>query len=139
MAVVGLAVAVLTACSGAPSPESTTQGAKDERGAVDAYIAALNAVDSAGLAALAPPGNDATADVASRLKSRGGRVLKVTEVKIEHGFGPDVASAEVHVTDKAGVKSQEYLTLSRFDDGWHVTLGSNPNVTKKPSSSTQRP
>ena len=132
-----VALALLVACG--DTTVAGAQGAKDERGAVDAYVAALNASDSSALAALAPHGNEADAEARARVQAGGGRALKVTEVEIAHEFGPEFATADIAATDKDGKQYSERLTLSRHQRAWFVALGENPKGSEKSPASTTEP
>ncbi|WP_418958160.1 hypothetical protein [Streptomyces tritici] len=132
-----LALALPAACDDGTGPGAG--GAVDERGAVDAYVAALNASDPAALAALAPPGNEADAEAEARVRASGGRALEVTKVDIAHDFGPDVATAALAATDRHGQRYGERLTLTRHGRTWFVALGENPRGHDKLPASTTKP
>jgi ketosteroid isomerase-like protein len=114
-------------------------GADSERGAVDAYVEALNSSDEEALAQLAPPGNDAEAEAADLIRKNGGRSFKVEQVDISHEFGADFASANLVARGTQGEELRQTLGLSKSDDRWYVGLGENPEGRQKSPASTSKP
>ncbi|MFE7773304.1 hypothetical protein ACFU5O_05305 [Streptomyces sp. NPDC057445] len=136
-AVAGVIALLVAGCSdddaGAPA------GAKSERGAVDAYISALNARDTDALADLAPPGNEAAREAAALVGAKGGRSLTIKSVDISHEFGPDFAAAHVVSRGKDGKELLDDLTLSRSSGHWYVAIGENPKGRDKSPAETSKP
>ncbi|MER5973981.1 hypothetical protein ABT112_30425 [Streptomyces sp. NPDC002055] len=132
-----LVPALLTGCENGDSP------ARSERKTVDAYISALNSRDAPALLKLdGAEGREATEQVQEIITQKGGKGLRVQNVRIVHDFGPDVASARIIAKDSKGNEYRERLTLTRDDEGasWHVTLVEAPqHSTGKPTSGTSRP
>ncbi|MET7717843.1 hypothetical protein [Streptomyces sp. NPDC005407] len=131
-----VSIGLLAGCSGAASGDA---GAETERGAVDAYVDALNSGDEEALAGLAPPGNEAEEEAATLIRENGGRSLKVEQVDIAHEFGPDFASATLVARDKSGDELRATLSLSKADDNWYVDIGENPQGRQKSPAATSTP
>ncbi|MFD5575473.1 hypothetical protein, partial [Streptomyces cadmiisoli] len=127
--------AMAIACMGGASP---TTGADSERGAVDAYVVALNSKNTEALSELATPGNDPKTEVADRVARLGGRDMKVAKLELLHEFGPDFATAHLSIRAQDGATHDEILGLSRHDGRWYITMGQNPSPSKTPAS-TARP
>ncbi|MFI8392759.1 hypothetical protein [Streptomyces sp. NPDC085540] len=130
-----LAGVLVTSCTGVPDPKT---GADSERAAVDTYLTALNARDATVLSGLAPPGNDAHAEVAERIGRLGGRELTIGQLDLKHEFGPDVASAHLTARAQDGTTHNENLGLTRTAGRWYITMGQNPAPHKTPAE-TKRP
>ncbi|MGW0479331.1 hypothetical protein [Nonomuraea sp. NPDC003214] len=110
-------------------------GASSPRAAVDAYIAGLNAADSAALARLAPPGNDARGDIARRLAAHGGQEIRLTSADLADDISPDVVNARLAGRGARGAY-RERLTVTRCEESWCVVLGQAPS--SRPTSDTSR-
>ncbi|MFJ7155377.1 hypothetical protein ACIQUQ_10590 [Streptomyces sp. NPDC101118] len=122
----------LTACSGEGRSEEET---------AKAYIAALNDRDPDALVALARPtagivGQEA--DAAAIIAKDGGRGLKVTDVKVSHPFGPEVADVDVAGTDSAGKPFKIRVSVSREGDAadWTIGLGHPEKTDKTPAATS---
>ncbi|WP_285505254.1 hypothetical protein [Actinokineospora sp. NBRC 105648] len=123
---------LLTACAGT----AAETGADAPRAAVDAYVQALNARDTAAMQRLAPPGNDATEDVRRRIEDDGGQDIRLVGADISSELSPDVAAARLSGTGSAG-EYVERLTLTRQDDRWYVVLGqAGQDPAKRPAATT---
>ncbi|MFD3760803.1 hypothetical protein [Streptomyces sp. NPDC058622] len=134
-AAAALVSVLATGCTGDPDPKT---GAGSERAAVDTYLTALNARDAEALNALAPPGNDAQAEVSERIGRLGGRELKIGQLDLEHEFGPDVATAQLTARAQDGTTHDERLGLTRTGGRWYITMGQHPAPSKTPAE-TKRP
>ncbi|MFF3399802.1 hypothetical protein ACFYW6_14905 [Streptomyces sp. NPDC002659] len=133
----GVVPLLVAGCShdDAGAPAGTTS----ERGAVDAYISALNARDPDALAGLAPPGNEAAKEAAALVDAKGGRSLTIKSVDISHEFGPDFAAARVVSRGEDGKELRDDLTLSRNSGHWYVAIGENPKGRDKSPAETSKP
>ncbi|MBT2529751.1 hypothetical protein J7E91_31295 [Streptomyces sp. ISL-99] len=133
------ALLALTGCdNGGPAPK-----ARGDRETVEAYIAALNDRDTGALLKLdGTTGPDAERDAQKIVKEKGGRGLKVEDIRISYGFGPDVGSAKITAKDSKGGDYSENLTITRDDGKWYLTIlpapkqdpsGKTPAETSTPS------
>jgi len=126
---------VLSGC-GAPEPET---GAPDVKTAVEAYVRGLNGNDYAAIARLAPPQNDASAEIRRRLAVHGGQNIKLESLDISSEITPKIARAELEGFGNRG-RYKETLQLEREEGRWHIALGRNPDpVRSRETSSTTRP
>ncbi|TWP49126.1 hypothetical protein FKR81_26020 [Lentzea tibetensis] len=124
------AALVTTGCAG------SDQGAENERGAVDAYISALNNRDAAALERIAQ--SPVQFDYATFVSNKGGRGISVDTVDITKDFGPVMANAHVVGVDTNKQPYDERLVLKKVDDKWFVTMGeATPNKPGSDPSTTR--
>ncbi|NBE56697.1 hypothetical protein [Streptomyces boluensis] len=98
---------------------------------------ALNERDAAALieAGGVPSDRRARREAQEIIEERGGKGLRVQEVRVEHDFGPDVGSAKLHARTREGGDVRETLTVTRESGEWHVSIFRN-RPGDKPSSGT---
>ncbi|MFF5428272.1 MULTISPECIES: hypothetical protein [unclassified Streptomyces] len=121
-----LGCALLLGCAQEPAAQGRT-----ERQTAEAYVQALNSRDVEALVKLGPPGyEEVEADAREAVATDGGKGLEIDSVKVSHEFGPDVASAQVAATDRAGKPFATYVQMSRHDGAWVVVLGHAPGAGK---------
>ncbi|MDK0520697.1 hypothetical protein [Streptomyces sp. ML-6] len=141
----GVALAALlgvAGCSGDGS-EPKTSG---DRETVEAYITALNERDTDALLKLdGATGPAAERDAGKIIEEKGGRGLKVEDIRIDYDFGPDVGSAKITAKDSKGADYRESLTITRDDGRWYLTVlpaptqeqgGKKPAGTSEPTDGT---
>jgi hypothetical protein len=110
-------------------------GQKTERGAVEAYVSAVNAMDEKALADVLSPGGDA---VVRNILFTTQRPIVASGIDVEHQF-PDVANAYL-VGTAAGQSWQLTLQLARNDGRWYVATGPvEPDSDSGPTAATSGP
>ncbi|MGX1885417.1 hypothetical protein [Streptomyces sp. NPDC055287] len=81
-------------------------------------------------------------DTQKIVKEKGGRGLKVEDIRISYDFGPDVGSAKITARDSKGGDYSENLTITRDDGRRYLTIlpapkrdpsGRTPAATSPPS------
>ncbi|WP_327344205.1 hypothetical protein [Streptomyces europaeiscabiei] len=72
------------------------------------------------------------------LAEKGGRDLRIVDLKVDHDFGPDVGSARPAAEAKAGEDLRETVTVVREGGAWHVVIFVD-RPSDKSSSATDRP
>ncbi|MER8005039.1 hypothetical protein [Streptomyces sp. NPDC094149] len=141
------ALAVASGCSSpddksASSSPSSSASADGARGAVEAYVAALNSRSVTDLIA-AGGVEDAKwsrQEATQILADRGGRGWKIKGVQIEHDMGPDTGSARLVAEDKAGKPLRDTFTVTRRKGRWHLVVFTHqPTKPGKKPASTATP
>ncbi|MGX1302798.1 hypothetical protein RKD35_004286 [Streptomyces albogriseolus] len=140
--------AVLVVASGCSSQDDETPSSSASesydgaRGAVEAYVWALNSRSVTGLISVGGV-EDAewSRQEAERiLADRGGRGWKIKDVRIRRDMGPDVGSARLLAEDRAGKPLRDTFTVTREKGAWHLTVFTGqPAEPGKESAATDEP
>ena len=133
------AIAIVIA-SGCGSNEAETSDDDGPRRAVESYIDALNSRDAAALMRVGGVPEDQAAKLEARriLAEKGGRGLRIVDLKVGYDFGPDVGSAKLTARDDGGKDVRETVTVAREDGAWHVVVFTD-RPSDKSSSATGDP
>ncbi|MFF2406255.1 hypothetical protein [Streptomyces sp. NPDC058092] len=138
----GVTLAALLGLAGCDSGDSEPRASSD-RETVEAYITALNERDTDALLKLdGATGPAAERDAEKVIKEKGGRGLKIDDIRINYDLGPDVGSAKITAKDSKDADYNESLTITRDGGEWHLTIlpapkqdqsGKTPAETGMPS------
>ncbi|MFE7621427.1 hypothetical protein [Streptomyces sp. NPDC057496] len=142
---VGFTLAALLGLAGCGNGDSEPKASGD-RETVEAYITALNERDTEALLELdGATGPTAERDAEKIVEEKGGRGLKIEDIRIDYDFGPDAGSAKIIAKDSKGADYRESLTITRDDGKWYLTVlpaptqgqeGKKTAGTNKPSDGT---
>ncbi|MFE7760935.1 hypothetical protein [Streptomyces sp. NPDC057438] len=118
-------------------------GATDDNGArqaVESYVDALNSRDAKALMRIGgvPEDRRAKKEAQQILVEKGGRDLRIVDLKVDHDFGPDVGSAKLVADAKTGEDLRETVTVTRESGAWHVAIFAD-RPSNKSASATDEP
>jgi len=103
--------------------------------AAERYLTALEHRDRAAVAALAPPGYDASDEIDGRLERYGG-IRAGARTALSSDIAPGVMTLRIRATAAGGSPLRWTENLVRRPQGWYVVLGSAAGAGKPPSSTT---
>jgi hypothetical protein len=107
--------------------------------AAERYLDALQRVDRAAVADVAPPGYEASDDVDDRIAKYGG-IRPGTQISLVSDLTKDVMTLRIRAIDAGGRPLRWTENLVRRPEGWYVLLGGAPTGSRgRPSSSTASP